>query len=107
MTEVVEGFIPHTVVIDPANPTPGSTVSITVTLNGTPKQDQPVDISANPTSFFSSIPHVVTVQAGSNSVQFQATVSGEASGSCVVTASCNGGSAQATCQASGMSGGGG
>lgn len=106
MSETSESYVPVTVVIDPNNPTPGTTVSIIVTLNGSPKQDQPVAITASPGDFFSSIPSSVVVQAGNNSVKFQASVAGGASGSCVVTASCNGGSASGTCQAAMPPGGG-
>jgi hypothetical protein len=99
MSETAEGFVPATVVIDPNNPAPGATVSITVTLNGFPKQNQPVNIAATPGNFFSSIPSSVVVQAGHNSVEFEAAVSANAAGGCTVTASCNGGSADGTCQA--------
>jgi hypothetical protein len=96
---VSEGIVPIIVVIDPNNPTPGSQVQVTVTMDGAAKQSQAVAITGSPSSFFSQLPTSVNVDVGESAVTFAASVAATASGNGSVTASCNGGQATGGCVA--------
>jgi hypothetical protein len=96
--------IPIIVMPSPIDPAPGSTISVTVTMDQVTTPDQPVAIVSSPTGFFSSIPAEVTVRSGQSQVTFGATVSSGASGSSSITASCNNHSASVNLATQGSEG---
>ena len=71
-------------------PSPGTTVTLQVTLNQPANGTQAVSISAWNRSHFSSIPTSVNISNGETTATFQATLATNASGFVLVEASCNG-----------------
>ena len=89
--------IPAVVLIDPLNPNPGATISVTVIGSSVAQADQLIDISGSPSGFFSSLPNQATIASGNDRVTFAATVSTSGSGAGTIVASANGAQASGSC----------
>lgn len=75
----------------PSTAVAGEQITVTVGLNQTTTQDQPVAITTNNGADFENLPSSVTVSAGSSTVSFKVTLaSTDASGSATISAACNG-----------------
>ncbi len=89
--------VPCAVVISPDATTGGSTVQVTVTLDGTVEADQTVEMETDHPEVYANFPENVVVSAGNDSVTFDLTTV-QVSGSVATTvyASCNAGQASGT-----------
>jgi hypothetical protein len=90
-------FIPVTVIIAPTQVTGGSTVDVTVILNGSPDSQQEVAISGTPSGFWEDLVKYVFIGPNTDRTTFQAEVAKLATGTGTITAACNNGSAQGNC----------
>lgn len=87
------GLVPVIVSITPSTANPGAKVHVTVYMNETAGQDQPVNIDGSP-DFWCDLPDQVLVREGNSTVTFGTKLSSTARDEGFIDASCNGGSAQ-------------
>lgn len=89
--------VPCAVVPSPDVTTGGSTVQVTVTLDGTVEEDQTVAMDTDHPEVFANFPSNVVVSTGNDSVTFDlTTVSVSGSVATTIYASCNDGQASGT-----------
>jgi hypothetical protein len=79
--------------INPATPTPNSSVEVTVYLSGSAYADQAVAIGCTDPDSFYDLPSQVTVPQGEASVSFSVSTSPTYGGWEAMAATCNGGTA--------------